>query len=80
MGKYSSLQRELKRNLLRNAIHYQRNRCHLCNEPMASPKHLDDPLRATADHIIPYSLGGNLKGNIKAAHFKCNVERGNKLI
>ncbi|MCA6391275.1 MAG: HNH endonuclease [Cytophagales bacterium] len=47
---------------------------------MASPKQLDDPLRATADHIIPYSLGGNLIGNIKAAHFKCNVERGNKLI
>jgi 5-methylcytosine-specific restriction endonuclease McrA len=47
---------------------------------MNAPKHLDDPMRATADHIIPKSFGGKLIGNIKAAHAKCNVERGNKII
>lgn len=47
---------------------------------MKSPNKLDDPMRATADHIIPKSLGGPIQGNIAAAHAKCNVERGNKLL
>lgn len=36
--------------------------------------------RATADHVIPKSSGGPVKGNIKAAHARCNHQRGNKPI
>ena len=71
-------QNALKRKLLLRAISRQRGKCHICGGQMSSPKNLSDPLRATADHLLPKSLGGAVKGNIAAAHAKCNIERGNK--
>lgn len=38
----------------------------------------DDDWASTIDHIIPKSLGGtNAFTNLRAAHRKCNAERGN---
>lgn len=71
-------QNDLKRKLLIRAVSRQRGKCHICGEQMKSHLKLDDPMRATADHIIPKSLGGPISGNIAAAHAKCNSERGNK--
>lgn len=71
-------QTDLKRKLLEKAISRQRGKCHICGIQMSSPKKLDDPMRATADHLLPKSLGGAVSGNIAAAHAKCNVQRGNK--
>jgi 5-methylcytosine-specific restriction endonuclease McrA len=51
--------------------------CWICNKPMKLKADPNDPLVASADHVIPRSLGGPVKGNIKAAHRKCNIERGN---
>ena len=44
------------------------NVCHLCGKPGAD----------SADHIIPVSLGGrNVLSNCRAAHLRCNIQRGN---
>lgn len=69
-------QNKTKRDCLLKAIKYQRNKCHLCGLPMDSSKDLSNPMRATADHVIPKSLGGMVKGNINAAHSICNQQRG----
>lgn len=45
---------------------------------MSSSKNIDDEMRATVDHRLPKSLGGVIKGNISAAHAKCNEKRGNR--
>lgn len=66
-----------KRIGLEKAIKRQKGQCHLCGEQMTLSKDTTDPRRATADHIIPKSYGGSIKGNIAAAHSICNEERGN---
>ena len=39
-----------------------------------------EPNDATREHMIPKLFGGTTaKGNIRAACFKCNVERGAKM-
>ena len=55
---------------------YRRNRatilqdnppCHLCGQPGAD----------TADHIIPYALGGTHElDNLRPAHHRCNSRAG----
>lgn len=50
--------------------------CHVCGELTLKDGPSDHPLAATLDHIIPLSAGGtHTPGNVKTAHFKCNVER-----
>lgn len=73
-------QNKTKRIEMEKAFSRQKGMCHLCGEPMNMSKNPNDGLRATADHIIPRSKGGWIKGNIKAAHAKCNLSRGNKKI
>lgn len=70
-------QNKAKREELKKAIKAQNNLCWLCGEPMTARSKLDDPRRATADHVVPKSHGGAIRGNIKAAHAICNVKRGN---
>ena len=36
-----------------------------------------DPWSASADHVVPVSLGGDNLGELQAMHLKCNLERGN---
>lgn len=51
--------------------------CHLCLKPVrldAPPRH---PMRPSADHVVPRSLGGtNAIGNLRPAHYGCNSRRG----
>lgn len=52
--------------------------CKLCGDKISS-KTLSGPLRPTADHIVPRSLGGsNALWNLQLAHALCNERRGNK--
>lgn len=54
-------------------------RC-FCGKPLdmtkVAPHH---PLAPTIDHIVPLSKGGDHNyANVRAAHFACNVRRGNR--
>lgn len=55
----------------------QAGNCWLCGQAMnKTPEH---PLEATWDHIVPRSKGGAKSvGNLKLAHRRCNVLRGNR--
>lgn len=51
--------------------------CYICQEPMLfNPKHHDNPLYATMEHIVPRAKGGlSTWDNVKLAHFKCNNDK-----
>lgn len=76
MGK----QNKEKRDAMIRAFRRQRGKCHLCDGPMNLSTDMQNPDRATADHVVPKSMGGKIKGNIKAAHYRCNSARGNMRI
>ena len=65
---------------MEKAFKKQKGKCAICGQQMKLNHNPDDLLSATADHIIPKSLGGGVEGNIQAAHRKCNIKRGNKLL
>lgn len=71
-------QNATKRREMEKAFKRQGGRCWLCGKPMKLNGHPYSRNTATADHIIPKSMGGGLVGNIKAAHRACNMKRGNK--
>lgn len=73
-------QTKAKRKRMEKAFKHQKGRCALCGEQMRMNYDPSDPLSATADHIIPKSLGGIVDGNIQAAHRKCNIQRGNAIL
>lgn len=53
------------------------NRCHLCGDRV-SAKVWPHPLSASLDHVIPLSRGGiHDPDNVRLAHLRCNVEKGN---
>jgi 5-methylcytosine-specific restriction endonuclease McrA len=70
-------QNKAKRKAMEKAFKRQKGRCALCGEQMKLNGKPDDPLMATADHILPKSRGGKIQGNIQAAHRFCNIVRGN---
>jgi len=44
--------------------------CWLCRKPMRAKD-------ATVDHVVPRARGGsNARGNLVAAHARCNVKKG----
>lgn len=53
--------------------------CYYCNKPMANPKsqgETTNPMRCSAEHLNQVRNGGKArKGNIVAAHQRCNQER-----
>lgn len=54
--------------------------CHLCNELIDRHLRGESWWRATLDHVIPLSKGGtHTYDNVKAAHWFCNMEKGDKL-
>lgn len=71
-------QNKTKRDEMLKAFKRQKGRCHLCGESMNQSLDIANADRATADHVIPKSMGGWVKGNIKAAHARCNMARGNR--
>jgi hypothetical protein len=71
------------------------NTCQICGKKMAMDKintissGKPHPLAPTIDHIIPISIAKqmgwttlniNKESNLQAAHFKCNILKGNKVV
>ncbi len=58
--------------------------CHLCGDSIDRERHYQgwiNPEGASVDHVVPLSRGGsNDPANLKAAHWSCNVRRGNRLM
>jgi len=54
--------------------------CHICHTPIdPHPRNHKEPHAGVADHLKPVAHGGtNELFNLKAAHVKCNRERGDK--
>lgn len=71
-------QNKSKRKAMEKAFKRQKGRCALCNEQMKLNFNAQDPLSATADHILPKSMGGAIQNNIQAVHKFCNELRGNR--
>lgn len=56
------------------------NRCHLCDEIVPGAA-WPDPLSASLDHVVPLSRGGvHDPDNVRLAHLRCNVEKGDQLL
>lgn len=54
--------------------------CHLCNQLIDRWRRGQDYMRATLDHVIPLSKGGkHTYDNVKAAHWRCNMDKGDRL-
>lgn len=56
--------------------------CHLCGKDIDRERRHwagnPDPLALSIDHVIPWSKGGTDDlDNLRAAHWRCNVSRGN---
>jgi len=55
--------------------------CHLCDTLIDRKLRGDAWMRATLDHVIPISRGGlHVYENVKASHWRCNMDRGDKLL
>lgn len=55
--------------------------CYLCNRPISKRYKWPHPLSASVDHVIPWSVSKNdHPDNLRAAHWRCNVEKGDSLL
>lgn len=55
-------------------------RCWLCHRPALLGVHHLHPGRLTIDHVLPRSRGGSDDlANLRPAHRRCNLSRGNRL-
>lgn len=53
--------------------------CWLCHSPVSRTAAAPHPRSATVDHVVPVSKGGsNDAGNLRCAHWSCNVTRNNR--
>lgn len=53
--------------------------CHICRKPLAMTERAPSPLSPSIDHIVPISKGGkHTFANLRAAHLRCNMSRGNR--
>jgi 5-methylcytosine-specific restriction endonuclease McrA len=54
--------------------------CHLCGCEIDRYAGRDDWMRVTLDHVIPLSKGGqHVRSNVAPAHWKCNMEKGDRV-
>jgi len=53
--------------------------CWLCHTDASLDVHYMHPARLTVDHVLPRSLGGSDDlANLRPAHRRCNLSRGNR--
>lgn len=54
--------------------------CNICGEEISRFAGPDDWMRVTLEHVIPLSRGGqHVWENVRPAHWRCNMEKGDKL-
>lgn len=54
--------------------------CGICLEPINPKLRFPSIMAATVDHIIPISRGGlHIWENVRAAHGRCNFQRGDSM-
>jgi hypothetical protein len=54
-------------------------RCGLCREKVDKSLKYPHPMSASLDHVVPMSKGGgHTYANSQCAHWKCNVDKGNR--
>jgi 5-methylcytosine-specific restriction endonuclease McrA len=62
--------------LRQRACRTQKGLCYWCGQQMKPDAESTDPLRLTADHLVPVYAGGSTRpGNIVAACARCNNSR-----
>lgn len=55
--------------------------CGICREDIPHDARYPDPLSVSLDHVIPLSRGGtHERSNCQAAHLRCNLRKGARLI
>lgn len=63
----------------REIFERDRWRCGICRKRINPSLSHPHPMSASLDHVIPISEGGpHTRANTRAAHFRCNVSRGNR--
>ena len=54
-------------------------KCQICTKPISRRLKFPHPMSPSIDHIIPLTKGGTDEPrNVQAAHWKCNVDKGNR--
>jgi hypothetical protein len=54
--------------------------CWVCGKQIDFEARAPDPWSPTVDHVVPVSRGGgDERSNLRAAHWTCNVRRGNQM-
>ncbi len=54
--------------------------CGICGEDIPRGAARPSPLSASVDHIIPISKGGaHSRANAQASHFRCDLQKGNRI-
>lgn len=82
MRRYYSAKRRAKMRKGDNIVHlevFERDKwlCHICGTLIDKYLRGDAWMRATLDHVIPLSKGGeHTYENTKAAHWFCNMQKG----
>ncbi len=82
---HSQRRRARKRNAFVAPVHrlaiFERDRwtCQLCGQRLERNAVVPSPLAPTIDHVIPLANGGTHEpANVQAAHFLCNVRKGDR--
>ena len=53
--------------------------CGICSEPVDLALKHPEPMRASVDHVVPYSLGGaHDESNLQLSHLRCNQIKRNR--
>lgn len=54
--------------------------CQLCEKSIDRDLSWPDPLSASLDHVVPLAKGGkHTRGNLQAAHLRCNLQKGDRV-
>lgn len=54
--------------------------CNICGDEISRFAGPSDWMRVTLEHVIPLSRGGqHVWDNVRPAHWRCNMEKGDKL-
>lgn len=53
-------------------------RCGICHRKVDRRKQYPHPMSPSLDHVIPLSHGPHTYANVRIAHLRCNVARGNR--